>query len=206
MKTSEHLLQIMPVISGMVTPAEVEFIIDTLEEALVLGVPGDVVELGCNQGTTSVFIRKLLDVTNSTKNFHVYDSFEGLPEKTELDDLSIVSGQKGECKSSKAYLLSVFEHFNLTPPIINTGWFAEIDDQYYPDQICFAFLDGDFYTSITDSLNKIYHKLSPGAIVCVHDYGSDGLPGVERACADFLENKAEDVDQEIDNVGYFEKL
>jgi O-methyltransferase len=43
-------------------------------------------EFGCYVGTTSLFIRRLLDQTGEgTRPFHVYDSFEGLPPKTQAD-------------------------------------------------------------------------------------------------------------------------
>ena len=205
MKTSEELLENTPIITGMVAPHHVEFLIDMLEEVIVSEIDGDVVELGCNIGTTSVFIRKLLDMHNSSKEFCVYDSFEGLPDKTEHDDLSLPDYQKGDCKCSKDVLLDVFRQMNLKTPTINEGWFAEIPDKNYPEKISFAFLDGDFYTSIIDSLNKIYDKLQPGAIVCVHDYGWEKLPGPKKACFDFLKDKPEEMQQEVEGVGFFEK-
>jgi O-methyltransferase len=201
-KTSQDLLRITPVISGMVTEAQVEFILDTLEEVLVSDVDGDVVELGCNSGTTSIFIRKMLSLYESPKTYHVYDSFLGLPENSIYD----TAGNAGECLTDKATLMGVFNHFNLQLPTINEGWFADIDDENYPDRISFAFLDGDFYPSIMDSFAKIYHKLEPGAMVVIHDYGPGALAGVEKACSEFLADKPENVEQAMSGVGVFTKL
>ena len=48
-------------------------------------IEGDVVELGCNKGGTSIWIRRILDIYknkfNIDKEFHVYDSWEGVPDK-----------------------------------------------------------------------------------------------------------------------------
>ena len=44
---------------------------------------------------------------------------------------------------------------------------------------------------ITDSFEAIYHKVSPGGMIVVDDCGWDVLPGVQRACDDFLRDKAE---------------
>ena len=205
MKTSKLLLQTTPLITRMVAPHHIEFLMDMLEKVLLSEVDGEVLELGCNVGTTSIFIRKLLDLSESQKTFHVFDSFEGLPEKTEHDNLSLHDYQKGDFVCPKIFLKLTFQRFNLKEPLINKGWFASIPDDQYPEKICFAFLDGDFYTSITDSLDKIYDKLTPGAIVCVHDFGWEKLPGPKKACLDFLNNKPEDMQQEIEGVGFFEK-
>ena len=182
-----------------------------LEKVLLPEIKGDVLELGCNTGTTSIFIRKLLDAYKSRKVFYVYDSFEGLPEKTEHDGERF---KRRDVAIGPEHLVNSFRGLNLRIPVINIGWFAEIPDEQYPKKICFAFLDGDFYSSIIDSLNKIYRKLTPGAIVCVHDYtpgNSKWLPGVEKACVDFLKDKTESMQQacmgdlKINGVGFFIK-
>ena len=47
---------------------------------------------------------------------------------------------------------------------MHKGWFDQLSDREVPEQIAFAFLDGDFYSSIIDSLRR------GGRLVCV------GLP------------------------------
>lgn len=149
-------------------------------------VPGEVVEMGCNIGTTSVFIQ---DYLNGSKEFHVYDSFEGLPDKHEKDE-NTTERQfvKGQCLTNIDKLLNTFYKEDIPLPEIHIGWFK---DAVLPGQISFAFFDGDFYTSIMDSWQKVYPNLTTGAVVCVHDYGWDVLPGVKRACDDFLKDKPE---------------
>ena len=46
---------------------------------------GSVVELGCYIGTTSLFIRRLMNGLGATGEFHVYDSFAGPPDKSSRD-------------------------------------------------------------------------------------------------------------------------
>ena len=205
MKISEQLIATTPLISTMVARSHVEFLIDQLEKVINLGVEGDILELGCNIGTTSIFIRKFLDLANSTKGFHVYDSFVGLPTKQKEDNLLLKRYQKGSCRAPRSRLIENFRKQNLVPPIIHQGWFSRIPDKEYPSKICFAFLDGDFYSSIMDSLNKIYDKLEPGAIVCVHDYKQAALPGVEKACSEFLNHKVEMMRDGAPGVGFFIK-
>lgn len=61
--------------------------------------------------------------------------------------------------------------------------------------------DYEFVDAIYGSFEKVYHKLSPGAAVLVHDYGWDVLPGVKRACDDFLKDKPEKVRVLSDQLG-----
>jgi O-methyltransferase len=186
----------MNIISDMIGEDAIQTILKCLEETN--DIPGEVVELGCNIGTTSVFIQS---ATN--KPFHVYDSFEGLPDKT-LQDQNQTDRQftKGQCATSEEQFRATFKQFDLPLPIIHIGWFKDAE---YPCQISFAFFDGDFYSSIMDSWEKVYPRLVPGAIVCVHDYGWDVLPGVKRACDDFLNDKPETMTFE-NYIGILKKM
>lgn len=187
-----EILKTTPIISKMVTPSQILHILENLNIVLQEDIQGDIVELGCNVGTTSIFIRKLLDGTGSTKNFSVYDSFEGLPPKqTEDETLHQTQYKEGSCKTSLEKLSDNFEVFHLKKPNINVGWFKEIPDDKYPNRVAFAFFDGDFYSSIMDSFEKVYPKLSSGARIVIHDFGWDALPGVQKACDDFLKDKPE---------------
>lgn len=187
-----EILRTTPIISNMVTQSQISHILENLNAVLQVDIQGDIVELGCNIGTTSIFIRKLLDKTGSTKQFSVYDSFEGLPPK-QFEDITShkIQYKEGSCKTSLEKFSNTFDVFCLKKPDINIGWFKEIPDDKYPDQIAFAFFDGDFYSSIIDSFEKVYPRLSSGARIVVHDFAWDVLPGVKKACDDFLKDKPE---------------
>ncbi len=180
----------------MLGEGHLDYILNNL--ASVLKVPGDVVELGCNIGMTTSFMRRLLDKMESIKRIHVYESFQGLPDKTDGDGAS--HSVKGESTVTKDAFINTFGKAGLGLPVINAGWFAEIPDENYPDLICFAFFDGDFYTSIMDSFNKVYHKMSPGGIILIHDYDYVVYPGTKKACADFLKDKPEKEICEISGI------
>ncbi len=180
-------------ISEQVSRAQITTILTELERVLQQGIHGAVVEFGCYQGTTSLFIRRLLDAYSDTRDFHVYDSFAGLPPKSP-EDTSVAGDQfqAGELAVSKKQFLQEFHRASLRPPAIHKGWFAELTDTDVPDQIAFAFLDGDFYASIRDSLHLVLPRLAPGATVIVDDYAREALPGPARAVKQFapqLKNK-----------------
>lgn len=170
-------------VSDQVDYAELQVIIRELNHVLTKAVPGDIVELGCYNGTTSLFLRRLLDMHGSDeRQLHAYDSFQGLPDKTSEDTSPAGEQFKGgELKASKNILIRNFKQAGLKLPQIHTCWFEELRTDDLPESIAFAFLDGDFYTSIKASLEVITPSLQPGSVILVDDYQSEALPGAKRA-------------------------
>ena len=134
-----------------------------------LTVSGDFVELGCYKGDTSLLLAEILKGTE--KKLYIYDSFEGLPDKTTNDES--VAGENfkaGELYVTKREVKERFLRANLPVPVIKKAWFSHLTDADLPSKIAFAFLDGDFYESIRDSLHLVEDKLLEGSVVIVHDY------------------------------------
>ncbi|MCL2085783.1 TylF/MycF family methyltransferase [Candidatus Saccharibacteria bacterium] len=160
-------------------------ILTELRGVLARGVFGDVVELGCYEGDTSIELAHILK--GSGRKLFLYDSFEGLPEKTKEDNSSLGESFKpGELLASKGKIIKRFKHSNLPLPIIKKAWFNNLSSTDLPDQIAFALLDGDFYSSIKDSFSLLHGKLSPGAVIIVDDYSNLALPGAKRATDEWL--------------------
>ena len=178
-----------PVISEQMTKQRLEVILRQLANVLNKNIPGDVAEFGCYVGTTSLFLRRLLDATGSDKQFHVYDSFSGLPAKT-IKDASVAGSdfKAGELKAAKRELVRNFRHASLKPPVIHKGWFSELEEKEIPDVLAFVFIDGDFYSSIMESLERVWGRLSKDGVVLIDDYKRSNLPGVTRAVEDFFQN------------------
>lgn len=176
-----------PVISDQVSKEQIQVILDELEHVLSRGLTGAIVELGCYIGTTSLFIRRLLNEMKQEREFHVYDSFEGLPPKTEQD--ASVTGEQfvaGELNVSKKQFIREFQKAGLRTPIIHKGWFNELTADDVPDEIAFAFLDGDFYESIRDSLRLILPRMKTGGVIVIDDYAREALPGAAKATHEFF--------------------
>lgn len=181
------LLRKYPIVSDQVDRAELQVILRELQKVLNTNVDGDVVELGCYVGTTSLFLQRMLG--GSGKILHVYDSFAGLPPKVAAD-VSPAGEQfkQGELLATKAQLIKFFKQANLPLPFIHKCWFEELTAADTPEHISFAFLDGDFYTSIKSSLEVVWPKLTPGAIVIIDDYQTEALPGVRQAVKEWSQN------------------
>lgn len=190
---AEQLLSKYPIISDQISRPAMKSVLEQLTDVLDRGIAGDIVEQGCYVGTTTLFLRRLLDYFNQTdiRRLYAYDSFEGLPSKTTHDNSG--SGEQfkaGELQVTKKQFLHEFQRANLTPPITVKAWFKDIPDTQLPAHIAFAFLDGDFYESIIDSLRLVWPRLSPGAVIAIDDYQRAALPGVERAVRDFFQAKS----------------
>jgi O-methyltransferase len=183
-------------------------------QVLFYNVPSDFVELGCNEGLSAVLFQRLINHYDPTRVLHLYDSFEGLPEATRDD--GDTPYKKGQMATTPAKLKAAFAHVGLPLPQVHPGWFDQTLPGKLPEKIAFAHLDGDFYKSVKISLETVYPRLSKGAVCLVDDYcnpevydGWNDLPGVKKACDEFLEGKPETVSVLYAGHyahGYFRKL
>src|ERR1700683_4688473 len=110
-----------PLLSDQIKTDRLAVVLEELETVLRRPTSGSIVEFGCYIGTTSVFIRRLLDEYHQTKirPFYVYDSFVGLPKKSVQDTSIVVEEFKaGELSASKKQLLRNFQKAQLVPPIV----------------------------------------------------------------------------------------
>ena len=123
--TIEAYLRQLTLLSDQVDKRELSVILRELERTLERAIPGDVVEFGCYEGTTSVPIAKWLDGTS--RRLYVYDSFEGLPEKTAHD--ASPAGEQfktGELLASKKTLIRNFKQANVPLPVIKKACFRTL--------------------------------------------------------------------------------
>lgn len=176
-----------------ISTRETDIVLRELES--VLDLDGDVVELGCYAGDTSVLLAAAMR-SHPEKWLWLYDSFEGLPEKTAED--STAAGWRfkpGELKVDPETVSRKFRKLQLPDPVIKKAWFQDLDaENDLPSKICFALLDGDFYESIKTSFALVAPKLTNGGIIIVHDYRNPELPGSTKAVTEFLEQKSTDYD------------
>jgi O-methyltransferase len=191
----DRIMAEQPIISNMVDEHQVRIMLQAMTDVLTNDIPGDIVELGCNKGTNALFLQRMLLASQTEKKLHLYDSFEGLPEDMEWDRPQNFEEDhrfgKGSMTVSEEQLRQNFSDAGIMLPNVHKGWFKDIPDSEYPEKVAFAFFDGDLYSSIHDSFVKIYPRLATGAYVFVHDYQWERLPGVEKACRDFLMGKVE---------------
>ena len=180
-----------------VSDRETAEILRLAEQTLNSKIAGDLVELGCYRGDTSIQLERLLEQRGfvghkdaetgeyqpPAKRLWIYDSFEGLPKRAQQDGSAAgTEFKEGELLVTKREVMEKFKRSGLKLPIIKKGFFEDLDSATdLPTQISFAFLDGDLYTSIKTSLKLVTPKMTDGSIIIIHDYNNPQLQGVAKA-------------------------
>lgn len=150
---------------------------------------GDIIECGVYKGGTALFITKFrlhskyLNFKDST--FHLFDTFEGLPEansKLDVYTKGVVPYDYEKVKTLFRRYLHVKIHKGLIPDIFKT---VDIP------KIAWAHVDVDLYKSVLDSLTFIYPRLVKGGYIVFDDYGFPSCPGARAAVDHFFVDKLE---------------
>ncbi len=172
--------------NDQVSEKETERILEVAKKCL--SVSGDYVEMGCYKGDTSLLLADI--IRNVGKKLWIYDSFEGLPEKSEADESVLgINFKSGELLVTKREVKQRFLKAGLPVPVIKKAWFSDLTLEDLPEQIAFAFLDGDFYESIRDSIKLVVPRMSEDGVMIVHDYTNPALPGVKKAVDEWRQGK-----------------
>jgi O-methyltransferase len=171
-----------------------------LSQVLVQGVPGDVVEIGCHAGESTVVLQRVIQELDPSRELHAFDSFRGVPQGDSADEGVY---KPGDMAVSVTKFNENFEHLGLKLPAIHAGWFEQTLPDSLPKQIAFALVDADLYRSTLQALEAVYPRLSPGAICLLGVYWDPQTkaamtmdkryksPGVKQACDEFFANKPE---------------
>jgi len=168
----------LPIVSAMLTDVHARMMVRELVNALSVGVDGDVVEFGCNMGTASVFLQKVLLEMGGGRKLWCYDSFKGLPLRG-LEDENWF--KIGNMASSRKQFEAVFARVGLSLPEVKEGWFKDLSATDLPRRICFAYLDCDLYASMKEAMALVISRLALGGKMLIHDTKA---PGVRKAMAE----------------------
>ena len=152
----------------------------------IYNLQGDVIELGCHSGCTTIPLARFIKEHNLNKKLYAYDSFEGLPYAGgELNaDL-----KKGEC-------FCTFETFNeniinnsLQNIIIPVKGIIEQTLKLNIKNFCFAWFDMDLYESTSFGYKLLENKIVQGGIIGFHDYGFHRCPGIKKVVDEEVDKK-----------------
>lgn len=147
--------------------------------------PGDVVEAGCNNGLTSIFLASIMQ--GSSRWLHCYDAFAELPVS-----VATLPTEAGNSHVPLPTQKAFHDLFNQHPEVktdrmeVHIGLFSDTMPGQLPDQIALALVDCDYYLSIKQALSSILPRLTPHGSVFVHDWGQEkwGV-GVAKAIEEF---------------------
>jgi len=180
-------------------------------QVLSQGLPGDLVECGVWRGGASFLMAQILRSQASEKKVWMFDSFQGLPEPTDLDGPQALqyaqsSGSAAyldNCKADLKEVQDTCESLGLSSVCkIEPGWFEDTLAAAKVDQIALLRIDGDWYSSTKVCLELLYDKVVEGGFVVFDDYYT--WDGCTRAVNEFLADKSERLEQ-YGTIAYFQK-
>jgi hypothetical protein len=165
------------------------------------GVEGAFVECGVWRGGSTMLaalaLRKLGD---ETRQLWLYDTFEGMSEPTEHDVEAATGKPAAEHPDLVGRVIesNVFAYAGLDEVKFNlshTGYPDQqihyiqgmVEDtlpQFAPDRIAVLRLDTDWYESTRHELEHLWHRLQPGGVLVIDDYGH--WAGARKAVDEFF--------------------
>lgn len=167
------------------------FIVSYLHKALQF--PGDVCEFGVAQGATSALIGN--ELLHESRNLWLFDSFEGLPKPSPKDvliddifNLGSMENYEGtmSCGSDQVVQRLSSVGFPAERTKIVPGFVVRDRPlEPFPEQVCFAYVDFDFYEPILTVLDLLDRKMEHGGTILVDDYGHFSA-GAKTAVDEFM--------------------
>jgi hypothetical protein len=172
------------------------------------GLPGDVVECGVwNGGCVGLMAIANLDTPGPKRRFHLFDSFEGLPQPSSHDREVIVNFEEhhpgfrlqdddqeltaiGACAGLSQPAVETFlvKKLGLTRDnfVFHVGWFQDTVPRSLDviDKVALLRIDGDWYDSTKVCLESLYDRVVKNGIVIIDDYGT--FSGCRKAVDEFL--------------------
>lgn len=148
------------------------------------GIKGDLAEVGAYSGGST----KLICEAKQGRSLHVFDTFEGLPELSSVDNPSqFHQGQYvAQYEDVKRYLVQYPNVY------IYKGLFPDTAEPMKNLHFSFVHLDVDLYMSTLNCLKFFYPRMNKGGVIVSHDY-CDDVPGVKLAFDEFFKDKPERV-------------
>lgn len=124
-------------------------------------------------------------------NFHLFDSFKGLPKVGDKDGVWAKKWQEGDnpwfaenCLAEESYAIDAMKRANCKNFKIYKGWFNKTLNDYPYDEINILRLDADWYDSTMEVLETFYYKVVKGGLIIIDDFYT--WEGCIRAVYDFF--------------------
>jgi O-methyltransferase len=174
-------------------------------------VKGCVVECGTWRGG---MIAGMVHILGRNRPYHLFDSFEGLPQVKEIDGPDAKAWQENrdgeyyfdnclahEAEASKAMTIS-----KATDYTIHKGWFnSTLTDFQTDDGIAILRLDADWYESTITCLDQLFPQVNKGGLILVDDYYT--WEGCSKAVHDyFAQQKSPCRISSYEGICYIRKL
>lgn len=145
--------------------------------------PGDLIEIGVYKGASIKVIHLAAKLSDfGMRSIHGFDTFEGIP----------VNIGHGDEKFNGYLSDNSFEEVRKSLPLeidLHPGIFPKSAINVPIEKIAFMHLDVDTYATTLDSLTFFWNKIVASGVILIHDYNSQGCPGVKKAVDEFMSTK-----------------
>lgn len=173
-------------------------------------IDGAVVECGVWKGGMCAAMAELL---GSSRQYYLFDSFEGLPEAKEIDGQSAKEWQENKdgpwyfdnCSADIKYAEECMKKAGIDSYKIVKGWFSETLSNYeIKEGIAVLRIDADWYDSTIECFENFFPKVKKGGLILLDDYYT--WDGCSRAVHDYLsKNQRTERILNFENVYYMIK-
>lgn len=189
-------------------PSQLCFLCQCLEETK--DIEGDVAEIGCSDGATTLFLNKHMDAQNIQKNYYAIDTFSGFI----AEDIEIEVTERG--KSSEMFTgfrSNKKKWFDDTMNRHNIKRVRSIEadvneyDLMKLKPLSFALLDVDLYRPIKKALPELFDALSPDGIIVVDDCSDSDIrfDGANQAYREFMNELGKSTEVIHNKLGIIKK-
>lgn len=152
---------------------------------------GAFVECGTWKGGMSA---AMMAIGGVERQYHFFDSFQGLPEAKDIDGEAAKAYQKDKenpyyydnCRANIVDFVATISQVGVPEDKLHVhqGWFEDTIPRYDGGAIAVLRLDGDWYASTMQCLKTLYPLVRKGGMVIVDDY--QYWHGATRAVHDYL--------------------
>lgn len=175
------------------SPRQLATLIDVLDEAVQQ--PGDVIEIGCFVGTTTIYLNKHLAAIQHKRRYLALDTFHGFTKA----DVTFEQQQRGktveQVERDCLFAMNNKKWFDYTMTLNGlqqvesiAGDINKISLSSYTQHLCFVLIDVDLYLPTKHALSQVWELLAPGGIIVIDDCAADHVfDGSRQAWLEFIE-------------------
>lgn len=176
------------------TPPQLGFLCQGIEDTRHLD--GAIAEVGCFDGSATVFLNKYMDAKGIEKKYFAIDTFSGfVPEdiRVEISERGKERGMFNGFQSNKQKWFDGTMEQNGITRVKSIEADVNEYDLTSLKRLSFCLLDVDLYRPIKKSLRELYEILAPGGMIVVDDCDSsfELWDGADQAYKEFMKERNE---------------
>lgn len=191
----------------MTGPPKLEPLVEAVRYVVHNDIPGEIVECGVwRGGSMEAMALTLGSLGETSRELHLFDTFEGMPPPTDEDKhrrgdgttITAADALATSPRDSKYWAVAglddvraAMDESGYPPDMVHyhVGMVEDTIPGEAPGQIAILRLDTDWYTSTKHELETLYDRLSPGGVLMLDDYGD--WEGARKATDEWMEATGE---------------